>query len=419
MFEQSIKMPYVTRRFQKLSKYKFLLDKCSEYLIQNRYSDVSIGHYRRALEHFLLWIQREKLRSKLNEALIKEFISEHLPNCQCTTPCPRRIMDLRPALNLLLRVQESEFPNKKSRLTPMSKIDVVINEFNEYLVHVCGLSDRTCIYHRRHLRILLTSFFKKGRVRLNYLNPTNIRNFLYDNLQHYKRRSLGVFIYSLRTFFKFLQFKGIGNTYLIASLPKIIEWKSAALPEYLNKQEVDQLFNVINRNQALGKRDYAMITCMLELGLRACEVANLKLKDINWRNKILYLPRGKTRQFQSLPMTQLVIDSIVAYLKSGRPQTTSHQVFVYHRAPVGKGIIPKVVTEVVRRAFVRAGLKPIISGAHILRRTFATNLLQNGATIKEIADLLRHRTINITSIYIKVDLVNLSQVALPWPEEVL
>ncbi len=417
MFEQRIKMPYIARRLKKLSDYRDLLNKCAEHLILNRYSHSSIAHYSNALEHFVYWVKYKKSGCQINKGLTEEFINKHIPVCRCPTPCPRGINDLRPALNLVLQVQYNEYPNAINLPESISDIDSILNEFRDYLIHVCGLATRTCLYHDDHIKIFLKYFFKCGKVNLDKLNPTNVCNFVYERLQHYKRKTLGGFIYSLRSFFKFLQFKGIGNSQLIASLPKVVEWKSSALPEYLNKNELSKFFSVIEQNTALGKRDYAMIVCMLELGLRAGEVANLKLSDIDWRNKILYLPRGKTGQAHLSPMTPLVINAIIKYLKYGRPQTASRQVFVYHRAPVGKGIISKVVTDVARKYFICAGLKPIRSGAHILRKTFATNLLHHGATIKEIADLLRHRSINITNIYTKVDFQKLSQVALPWPEE--
>ncbi len=418
MFEHLIKMPYVNRRLQKLSKYKELLDKCADYLISNHYAHGNIGHYRRAIEHFLFWFESQKYTSDINEAHIKKFINNHIPICKCDTPAPKRIEDLRPALKLMLQIQMLQHPEN---VIPkiISETDKMMFNFDKHLTEVCGLSKNTRLYHARHVRKFLSVIFKKQPIIIDTLNPKNVRHFLYTNIQHYKRRTFGVFVYSLRTFFKFLRFKGIGNPNLIPSLPKIIEWKSATLPEYLNKDELNQFFKVFDRNTKLGKRDYAMMICITELGLRAHEVANLKLQDINWRSQILHVARGKTRQEYELPLTPLLIDSIVDYLTHGRPNTSSREIFVYHRAPVGKGIVRKVVTEVARRAFVRSELTPTVSGAHVLRRTFATKLLHSGATIKEIADMLRHRSIDITSIYTKVDFEKLAQVALPWPEEVL
>jgi integrase/recombinase XerD len=415
MFEPYIKMPHVIRRIRQY-KFKYLLDEYAAYMISRRYAVDHMRQNRTAAEHFVFWLQSQKLLSpvKVDEPLIQKFINKHIPICKCPKPAPRYRPMLYSALNIFLRMQQVGVQEEK---VSTSEIDIVLDKFDDYLVRVCGLARNTRLYHQRHLKIFLKGFFSDDKVRLDRLDPSNVRDFLYDNIQHYKRRTFGLFVYSLRSFFKYLQFKGIGNPWLIASLPKIIEWKSAALPEYLNEAEVAKFLSAFDRTTALGKRDYAMMICMMELGLRGQEVASLKLEDINWRTHTLCLPRGKTRQSYVLPITQKLMNAIVEYLQHGRPQTSSRQAFVYHRAPVGVGIIPKTVTEVVRRACNRVGLTPVSPGTHLLRKTFATNLLNNGATIKEVADLLRHRSINTTAIYTKVNFPKLIQVALPWVEE--
>ena len=417
MFEQLVKMPHVIKRLQK-SKFKDILDKYASYLIEKHYSKSSITKYRLALEHFICWLESKQFPPirQITTILINKFINEHIPICQCPTPAPKRSVELLGALRLLLKIQKE---NGKYMVysKSISKTDKLINEFDNHLVNICGLAENTRRYHRRHVKVFLNKMFPKNRINFTSLTPINVRNFLYNNIQHYKRRTFGLFVYSIRSFFKFLQLKGDVNKSLIDSLPRIIEWKLTNLPESLNKKEIEKFLEVFDRATDLGKRDYAMVICIIELGLRASEIANLKLDDINWRDRVVYLPRGKTRQSYVLPITKLMIDSIIDYLKYGRPKTTSRQVFVYHRAPVGQGIIPKVVTEVICRAITRSGLKPASVGSNLLRRTFATNLLLQGTTIKEIADLLRHKSINTTTIYTKVDFHNLTQVALPWLQE--
>lgn len=412
MFVKFIKMQHIINRLNKLKKYHDLLNKFSDYLTTLHYSYASIRHYRCAIEHFLLWNRKKNL--KINRKTVDIFLEKHIPMCKCSIPAPKKISDLRPALRLILKINQSErLDNDK-----ITEIDKLINEFDNHLLSVCGLCDNTRKYHRRHVKIFLNYFFKNAHIHLKKLNPTNIRNFIYQNLTHYKRRTLGVFVYSLRSFFRFLQFKGLIKPQLILALPNIIEYKASALPEYLSKKEIKKLIGVLDRGSRLGKRDYAIITSILEIGLRACEVAHLTLDDINWDDQTFSIARGKTHQSYILPMTIKMRNAIITYLKYGRPKTTSREVFVYHRSPVGKAIIPKVVSELVRRALIRAGIKPLIAGSHLLRKTFATKMLQSGATIKEIADLLRHRSIATTSIYAKVDFSKLIQVALPWPQEI-
>jgi site-specific recombinase XerD len=374
--------------------------------------------YRNSAEHFLHWLESKNLTLPLllNKSIIDEFLNNHIPVCQCHLPAPRRRRDLHAALYLLMRMQQEQFPSKPD-LNNLSEIDRMVKEFDDYLVKACGLAEGTRLYHCHHVKVFLNKFFSKGVLHLDQLKPIKILSFLYENMPSYKRRTFGLFVYSIRSFFKFLQFKGLCSANFVSVLPRIVEWKHGALPECLNPEELKKLFAAFDRSTSLGKRDYAMITCMVELGLRGYEVANMKLEDINWRDQTLRLSRGKTRQEYLLPIPQSMSDALIDYLQYGRPKTTSRQIFVYHRAPVGKGIKSKIVTDTVRRALHRTNSIHHSIGANLLRRTFATKLLTKGVKIKEIADLLRHRSINTTTIYLKVDFNQLRQVALPWPED--
>lgn len=145
--------------------------------------------------------------------------------------------------------------------------------------------------------------------------------------------------------------------------------------------------------------------------MRCIEVANLQLENIDWRLGALHLPKGKTRQENVLPLTILLTKALIDYLQHGRPTTDKRSVFVCHHAPFGYGIAKETVRGIMRRAYKKAGLN--ITGTHILRRTLATKLLHNGSSLKDITDILRHRCIDTTTIYTKIDLPNLAQVSLP------
>jgi integrase len=142
-------------------------------------------------------------------------------------------------------------------------------------------------------------------------------------------------------------------------------------------------------------------------------VAALRLDDIDWRASTLCLKQTKSRRVEQLPLPPSTARALIDYLSQGRPATSSRAVFVYHRAPVGEGVQKTTVRGAVRRAYGRAGLT--WSGTHILRHTAATRMLQGGTSIKAIADVLRHRSIDTTMIYTKVDLPHLAGVAMPWP----
>jgi integrase len=139
----------------------------------------------------------------------------------------------------------------------------------------------------------------------------------------------------------------------------------------------------------------------------------MTLDAIDWHTGAVHLPRTKSHQEDILPIPKPLGRALVDYLQKGRPATDSRAVFVYHRAPRGRAVQSTTVRGAIRRAFVRAGLP--WTGTHIFRHTMATRLLQNGTSLKQIADVLRHRSLDTTQIYTKVDLGQLSQVAMPWP----
>jgi integrase len=163
----------------------------------------------------------------------------------------------------------------------------------------------------------------------------------------------------------------------------------------------------------MGKRDYAMARCFFDLGLRCCEVAQMTLDAIDWRAGAVRLLKTKSHCEDSLPIPESLGRALVDYLEKARPATESRAVFVFHRAPKGQSVQGTTVRGAIRRAFARAGLP--WTGTHIFRHTMATRLLQKGTSLKEIADVLRHRSLDTTKIYTKVDLGQLARVAMPWP----
>jgi len=416
MFEQFVKRSYIVNRLQQ-SKFKSVLNQCATYLIENGYSKCSINGYRRSIEHFLRWLEDENFNPQINidELIIHKFLDQHIPTCNCSQPAPRSRKILLRELNLLLNFQKSKLPID-FEMQPFSEIDDLVKEFDAHLINICGLTIKTRITYCYYVRLFLNNYLYSGHLHIHTLTLNNVRHFLYLHSQHYKNKAFSIFICSIHSFFKFLQFKGIIDHSLLKAIPKVIGAKSTVLPGFLNNNEIIKLLNVFDRTTSSGKRDYAIVTCIIELGLRSGEVAGLRLDDINWHDKTLSLSHSKSRQPSIFPMTVLVIKSLIDYLKYGRPKTSSRQVFLCNNAPIG-GISSTAISKLIRRACIRAELSPISTGAHLLRRTFATRLLQNGATIKEIADVLRHRSINTTTIYTNVNFSSLLQVALPWPEK--
>ena len=159
-----------------------------------------------------------------------------------------------------------------------------------------------------------------------------------------------------------------------------------------------------------------MALCQVDLGLRVSEVAGLCLEDLDWRAATLRLPAGKIGRARELPLPQRVGQAIADYLHGGRPAPSCRNVFVRHRVPRGAAVTKTLVAGVMRMAYAKVPGCEHWAGTHVLRHTAATRMHRHGATLKEVADILGHRSLGTTTIYTKVDLPGLTAVALPWPE---
>ena len=164
----------------------------------------------------------------------------------------------------------------------------------------------------------------------------------------------------------------------------------------------------------MGRRDYAILLLLARLGLRSGEVAFLELDDIDW-NAGQVSVRGKGGQRTALPLPADVGEAIAAYLRHGRPRSTSRRVFLRAKRPIRGFLGPSAVGSIVRHALQRAGIEAPTTGAHQFRHGLATQMLRQGASLTEIGEVLGHRNPQTTTIYTKVDLEALRTLALPWP----
>jgi site-specific recombinase XerD len=178
--------------------------------------------------------------------------------------------------------------------------------------------------------------------------------------------------------------------------------------------QVDRLLASCDRRTANGRRDHAMLLLMARLGLRAGEVVDLQLEDLDWDEGVIRI-RGPAQRCDQLPLPADVGAALAEYLHEARPASSARNVFIRARAPRTALRGPSAVSCVVARALQRAGIDAPTKGAHLLRHSLATQMLGGGASLAEIAEILRHRNPQTTTIYAKVDLASLGALALPWP----
>jgi integrase/recombinase XerD len=220
---------------------------------------------------------------------------------------------------------------------------------------------------------------------------------------------------ALRAFLQFLSAEGRCSRDLVAAIPTIAHWRLAALPRYLQPEDVERVITACNVPSPAGRRNRSILLLLSRLGLRAGDVAQLRLADINWQDAWIQVC-GKSRRQLRLPLSQELGDALAAYIRFDRPDTAVAEVFVRADAPF-RALSHNTISVIVDRIFRRAGIiRPSRGAAHLLRHSFATSLLRQGVALQDIADVLRHRSVTTTEIYAKVDVTALQQIAQPWPE---
>ncbi|WP_454830088.1 site-specific integrase [Paraburkholderia xenovorans] len=386
------------------------------YLKRRGYAGVTIENYLQCASHFGRWLTAQRVAIQhIDDTALHRFLTVHLPVCHCCKPSPRTPTNLRRALRHLVCMLRSEgiiLP----RSTPVSRfISEELLRFDAYLQDVQGLASATRLYRLRYVREFLLARFGWGPIVLERLKPDDICRFVTDRAAACQPRTAGIIGDCLRSYLRFRRLHGQPTEPLIAAVPRVAHWRLAALPDSLTDSELAGLVNAFDRKCPTGRRDYAMVRCLVDLGLRASEVAFIQLDDMDWREGTLRIAKAKAKRTTLLPLPAETGRAIVDYLRFGRPRTDSRALFVRHRAPRDEPVGPSLVRNAVRCAYARCGLAQRWTGTHVLRHSTASRLLREGASLKDIADLLRHRSVNTTTIYVKVDLPRLTTVALPWP----
>jgi integrase/recombinase XerD len=221
---------------------------------------------------------------------------------------------------------------------------------------------------------------------------------------------------ALRMFLRFLVAEGRCRAGLLGAIPVLAHWRLTSLPRYLPPEDVERLIASCDLSSPVGKRDRAILVLLARLGLRAGDIVQMRLQDIDWKGAWIHVS-GKNRRQARLPLSQEVGQAIVAYLQEGRPQARTDALFIRSRAPFRALGSHCAVSVLVDSAIRRAGItRPSRGAAHLLRHSLATAMLRQGASLQDISVLLRHRSIETTQIYAKVDIAALQQIAQPWPE---
>jgi site-specific recombinase XerD len=340
----------------------------------------------------------------LGESELERFRREHLARVASVRGAGMRVVLAH--LRGLGAVPASEPP-------VVTAADELLEQYRRYLMVERGLTAGTTRGYVDIVRAFVESRVNEGgEVELWDLSPADVLGFLLAESGRRSRKSAKLLVTALRSLLRFWHVHGLIGRPLAGAVPSVAGWRLAGLPRALSSEQVRALLDSCDRSTVAGKRDIAILTMLVRLGMRRGEVAELTLDDFDWRAGEI-VARGKGDRVERLPLPADVGEAIAIYLRDGRPPGCSgREVFVRIKAPC-RPLTAGGVTQVVVSASKRAGLGEVT--AHRLRHTAATELLRQGASLHEIGELLRHRSVLTTAIYAKVGRDRLRELARPWP----
>lgn len=363
----------------------------------------------RLMGHLSRWLAGQHLDgASLTSAVVGEYLVERRRVGRvrlCT------IRGLSPLLGYLRQVGVVREPVGQE---PSAPVDRLLARYARFLVSERGLAEATVVRNVALVRPFLSAVETADAVAFERLDAASVTRFVLTRCRESGRGgSTARMMTALRSLLGFLHVAGLTDRPLAGAVPWVASWRLAGLPKALDGAQVTALLASCDRCTVVGRRDLAILTVLVRLGLRAGEVAALRLDDIDWRAGEVRI-RGKANRYERLPLPSDVGEVIVAYLRAPQwPATSgSREVFARVRAPHGP-LTRLAVTQVVARAAGRAGMAPVY--AHRLRHTAATAMLHQGGSLTEIGQVLRHRHMLTTAIYAKVDTHALRQLARPWP----
>ena len=399
--------PRVFAWWRSLPIFGPLLDDFVQWLGNQGYAAGTIGNYLKILPLIVRWFRRQRITTlgQLTEQNLQIARDYYRPKQQ----------DASWVVNALKRFLTEQRLVPEGEKPPPCPVEVEIDRFSAYLRETRGLAEATITGHSGHLRAFLRHLrFNGDPAVLKGLKPRQIHAFLGMSARTNNRFSMQHIVATLRAYLQERHAQGVLPQPLHFQIDTPRVYRGERLPRALPWPQVQALLQSIDRSDLFGRRDFTLLYLAAAYGLRNGELVRLTLDDIDWRSRVLRIRQTKTRQTLQLPLTDEAAHVMIEYLRNARPKSTLRQLFLRVRAPF-IALQPASVHDVLEHRLRRSGLNLPAAGTQVLRHSFATRLMQQGVGIKAIGDTLGHRDIESTSVYLRLDVDELRQVALPVP----
>ena len=366
-----------------------------------------------AVRHFLTWLHHSRIPMvEATEDTVRRF-SEH--DCLCpgrfkgfgTTPyAGSQIVSVRQFREYL--AEQGIAPIAQP--TPKKIVPEELISFRFWLQQHRGIGESAVSEYMRTVAELRAELGKHPeRYDATQIRDVLLRCFAGASRPRARRLTTG-----MRMYLRFLSSSGLCRPGLEGAIPSCPKWHLSELPRYIPLADIEKVIESCDSSSVVGIRNKAILLLLARLALRAGDVTHLRLRDIDWKNAKLHVC-GKTKRTVALPLPQDVGDALLEYLSRVRPKVPDEdRVFLTVTAPHRRFASPTAISMLVTRALRRSGIRYSLGGAHLIRHSVATGLLRSGATLEVVGALLRHQSWNTTSVYAKVDVPMLQQVAQPW-----
>lgn len=395
-------------RWYRVGPLSGYLDAYAARLREAQYSRATAVHKIKVVSDLSRWLERTRLDVRdLDDARIGKFFRQRQhydPVAGGDVSAIRLLLDL-------LR-EHGAFPERPPVEDPSRHASEIA--FEQHLREERGVSQAFVLNSVPFVHRFLADLSSSEPVSVADIRPEDIIQFVLRSTCSMSRGRAQLLVGALRSYLRWLYVHGQIATDLGAVVPTVARWQLSGVPKSIEPKQVERLLKSLDRRTATGRRDYAILLLVARLGLRQGEVARLSLEDIDWDAGEI-LVHGKGPRSDRLPIPKDVGEALVSYLREGRPSCTVRRVFLTTRAPVRALALQGSVTAIFERAFVRSGIPSPQKGPHVLRHSLAVRMLRQGASLGEIGEILRHRRLDTTAIYAKVDLNALRALAPPWP----
>ena len=384
-----------------------LLDDFLQWMHDQNYTRGTLCGYLGGLHEVVGWLKRHRITTL--SQLTQKDLQIAGDNLLANQKSGRSVIG---ALNRFLR--ERQLVSQGNGPSP-STVEVEVQRFAAYLRETRGVAEATISGHSERLRAFLRFLrFDGTTTALRQLKARRVLAFLRRSTRTRNRFSMQAVVGTVRAYLKERHAQGVLVARLHLQIDTSRVYRGERLPRALPWAQIQTLLQSIDRSEPFGRRDFTMLYLAAAYGLRTGELVHLTLDDVDWRNRVLHVRQTKTRQSLQLPLTDEAANVVIEYLRKARPESSRREWFLRRRAPLTP-LTPSSVNRVLERRIRCSGsILPQFS-PHVLRHSFATWLMRQGVATKAIGDALGHRSVASTSVYLRLNMDDLREVALPAP----